>query len=519
MITMGKTVCFVACVLAMLCSGCSTERYIEIPESVLLDKVKGGWAAKMFGVEYGAPFEFKYCGTVNEEEITWSPERIEGSLYQDDLYVQLNFMMTLERLGLDAPTDSVAKSFAASKFPLWHANLQAKKNYFAGIPSDELSLPENSIHCEDIDFQIESDFIGIINPSMFRSLNSLALRIGPIVSHADGLYGGIFVAAMDAAAFKAESVEEVVAEALKTIPYESGYAECIRDVVDGYHKYPENWKKTWTLLEEKWGKTDICSPESPLNIDAKLNGAYIVMGLLYGAGDFEKTVEIAVRCGQDADCNASSAAGVLGILYGYDAIPDRFKDGLANVADKKFLYTDYSFNDAVRVSMDFVRRNVLDNGGRVKDGIYYIKRQQPETAPLQYGPDNVKYSYQQYAGSGVPEWHFDEYWKKDDWSGCMVSDVPGAKMTVEFDGTGIALVGRWNMDCGMADVFVDGNLLKRIDAFFPSGAGLPDALSSYLCHITGLNAGTHELELVISEDHDSRSSGHKVYVEKVIVYE
>ena len=92
-------------------------------------------------------------------------------------------------------------------------------------------------------------------------------------------------------------------------------------------------------------------------------------------------------------------------------------------------------------------------------------------------------------------------------------------MTVEFDGTGIALVGRWNMDCGMADVFVDGNLLKRIDAFFPSGAGLPDALSSYLCHITGLNAGTHELELVISEDHDSRSSGHKVYVEKVIVYE
>ena len=66
----------------------------------------------------------------------------------------------------------------------------------------------------------------------------------------------------------------------------------------------------------------------PFNIDAKLNGGYVALGLLYGKGDFAKTLEVSTRSGQDSDCNPSSAAGILGVMLGYNRIPDVWKAGI-----------------------------------------------------------------------------------------------------------------------------------------------------------------------------------------------
>ena len=59
----------------------------------------------------------------------------------------------------------------------------------------------------------------------------------------------------------------------------------IRDVIILHNQYPADWRAAWKELEAKWGDVDICGAGNPFNIDAKLNGAYIVMGLLYGEGD------------------------------------------------------------------------------------------------------------------------------------------------------------------------------------------------------------------------------------------
>ena len=76
------------------------------------------------------------------------------------------------------------------------------------------------------------------------------------------------------------------------------------------------------MVQDKWGESDLCVPYHPFNIDATINGAYIAMGLLYGENDMEKTIDIAIRCGQDTDCNAANAAAVLGIIQGYEAIDE-----------------------------------------------------------------------------------------------------------------------------------------------------------------------------------------------------
>ena len=72
----------------------------------------------------------------------------------------------------------------------------------------------------------------------------------------------------------------------------------------------------------------------------------------------EKTIEIAIRCGQDTDCNAANAAAVLGIIQGYEAIDEELKSHIPEMADKPFLYTDISFNKAVSLTQSFAEENI-----------------------------------------------------------------------------------------------------------------------------------------------------------------
>ena len=82
--------------LLMLLLSCErpSQKYLTISEDILRDKIAGGWAGKMVGVSYGAPSEFVYNGRINEDPIEWSPETLRTSITEDDLYVQMSFMMT-----------------------------------------------------------------------------------------------------------------------------------------------------------------------------------------------------------------------------------------------------------------------------------------------------------------------------------------------------------------------------------------------------------------------------------------
>ena len=103
----------------------------------------------------------------------------------------------------------------------------------------------------------------------------------------------------------------------------------------------------------------------PFNIDARVNGAYVVLGLLYGDGDFAKTLEISTRAGQDSDCNPSSAAGILGVMLGYERIPEKWKAGIPGLADTKFEFTSYSFNEIVASTLERAEKIILAAGGTV----------------------------------------------------------------------------------------------------------------------------------------------------------
>ena len=149
--------------LAGTCSLLAQTRTLSPPG--LEDKIRGGWAGKMIGVSYGAPTEFRSNGKINEAELPpWKPERVENAIHQDDLYVGMTMSETMDRLGLQATTEQYGEAFKESQYSLWHANAAARRLLNLGIKAPMSGHPLYNIHANDIDFQIEADFIGMMCP-------------------------------------------------------------------------------------------------------------------------------------------------------------------------------------------------------------------------------------------------------------------------------------------------------------------------------------------------------------------
>lgn len=376
-----------------------------------LDKCKGAWAGQMIGVCYGSPYEFRSNGKPITEPLRgWRPERVAEAIHQDDCYVEMTFLQTIEEHGLDVTFEQAGKAFANTKYPLWHANRYGRENCRHGVMPPMSGHPLYNHHADDIDFQIEADLFGILCPGMPRESNRLCEIFGRIMNYGDGLYGGMFVAGMYAEAyFEDNDIEKVVRAGLACIPEGSPYHECISDVLAWHREAPNDWLGTWEKIEAKWQDDVDCAPGNPFNIDAKLNGAYIVMGLLYGNGDFERTMEIATRCGQDADCNPSNAAGVLGCMKGYASIPTQFTEGMAAIAETRFSHTDYSFTTLIPTCQRVTEKLIERIGGTVSSDSYTLIRQAP-AAPITF----EQWTRQQdVLATGIPQ--YEVSWWNPDW--------------------------------------------------------------------------------------------------------
>lgn len=158
-------------------------------------------------------------------------------------------------------------------------------------------------------------------------------------------------------------------------------------MINWHKKYPLDWKQTWFEVQKKWSSDIACAEGvfKPFNIDAKVNSAYVVMGLLYGNGDFTKSLEIATRCGQDADCNPSSVGGVLGTILGYKKIPQYWKMGLAEAEDIDFKYTTISLNKVYSIGFKHALQNIQLNGGKTDGDKITISMQQPKPVKPEQG--------------------------------------------------------------------------------------------------------------------------------------
>lgn len=470
----------------------------------------------MIGVAYGWPTEFRHNDRlVPEDEMpTWKPDMIGEAIIQDDLYVDMTFAQ-----GLDATTEDFGAMLKNAKYKLWYANLGARRALQRGVPATLSGTPKYNAHAND--FQIEADFIGLMAPGLPESANDLCMRAGRVINHGDGIYGGMFVSGMYAAAYFETDPRKIVEAGLACMPAKSPYALLIKDTLDWSKENPDDWIKTWQMLEDKWNKREPCPSGAlrPFNIDAKINGAYIALGLLYGDGDFKKTMEISTRCGKDSDCNPANACGILGVAMGYTGIPEEYKSGIPAVADQKFSFTNFTFRTIVDSSHKRAIALVKSQGGHVVGDKLVVRLQKPVPPKLDVWDDY-----------GTPvenilvrdkRWHWDGPWEETVAQLVLEGKPRGPKSYGQLasqkgaEGTGAIVVGPFLGTGGKAEVYLDGNLDRTIDVY----PGEPHRkYHEAVWHAFGLKNGKHTVRVVVLGQTYPGSTGSDIAIERLLVF-
>ena len=381
--------------LSAMMVNASSQEYRKISVKDYRDKMKAGWIGQIAGVSWGAPTEFRWQDRIIPEADMpkWMPNMINHAFGQDDLYVEMTFLRTLEQYGLDASIRQAGIDFANSGYPLWCANAAGRKNLRSGIAPPDSGHPKFNKCPNDIDYQIEADYSGLIAPGMPNTAIAMGNKFGRLMNYSDGIYGGQFVGGMYAEAFFEDDIFKIIDAGLKCIPAESQYAEMVRDIVRWYKENPNDWEACWKLCQKKYREDPEYQKCSNGGIDVKINGAYILIGMLYGKGDLDQTIIISTRCGQDSDCNPSSSGGVLFTTLGFSKLPERF----TQINEEPiFSHTEYNFPALLNVTEKLARQVVVKEGGRIEkdtNGEEYflipVKKTVPNELELSWEPGPI----------------------------------------------------------------------------------------------------------------------------------
>ena len=180
---------------------------------------------------------------------------------------------------------------------------------------DEMRITLNPWR-EWIDGQLKADVWGYITPGQPRLGARYAGRSASMALIKNGIYGAMFVSGCVSAALSPNpDVPTILAGGLSAIPQRSRLAEAVRSVTAWYEE-THDWIATCERIEARYGHLAYA--------DQVNNLAMVVLALLHGDLDYERTITTAVMAGMDVDCNGATAGSICGAAIGYDCLPQRW---------------------------------------------------------------------------------------------------------------------------------------------------------------------------------------------------
>lgn len=332
-------------------------------------RVYAGVLGKIIGVYLGRPFE------------QWSHERIVRELGEiryyvhdrlnkplivtdDDISGTFTFLRALADHGYNATKLSAAdigRTWLNYILPhrtiLWWGGIGVSSEHTAwyrlksGIPaprSGSIALNGATV-AEQIGAQIFIDGWGLICPGDPARAADLAARAGAVSHDRTAIHGAQMVAAMVALAFDRPDIDALIDGALAHIPARCELARMIADV-RRWHAADGDWRTTLGRIQRTYGYGIY-----PGGCHMIPNHALIILALLYGAGDFNRSMSIVNTAGYDTDCNSGNVGCILGVRNGLDAFAGDL-DWRGPVADRLYLPTadgGRAITDAVRET-DFI---------------------------------------------------------------------------------------------------------------------------------------------------------------------
>jgi ADP-ribosylglycohydrolase len=321
-----------------------------------VERVYAGVLGKLIGVYLGRPFEsWTYERIMAELGEVWYyvNDRRDAKLRNnvlvvtdDDISGTFGFLRAMPDYGnsLDLTPAQIGQSWlnyiVERRAILWWGGMGNSTEHTAylrlkkGIQaphSGSIAL-NGQVVAEQIGAQIFIDGWAMIAPGDPELAADLARRAGSVSHDGEAIYGAQVLAAMEAQAFVERDNNKLLNCGLSFIPADSVIARLIHDIRD-WHSRDGDWRKTRERIAADYGYDKYGG-----NCHMVPNHALIILGLLYGEDDFQKSLMIANTSGWDTDCNSGNLGCLLGIknsLAGIDAGPD----WRGPVADRMYLPT------------------------------------------------------------------------------------------------------------------------------------------------------------------------------------
>ena len=304
---------------------------MKVMKREYVERIYAGWLAKIIDIRLGAPIE------------GWSYEQIKniyGELdgyavdyndfaADDDSNGPLFFLRALEDGGKWDQMEAQDVAEALLNYApfehgfFWWGGYGVSTEHTAylnlrnGIkaPQSGSILQNGRIAAEQIGGQIFIDTWGLVTPGNPDLAAALAEKAASVTHGGNGIYGGIFVAVCISYAFVEKDIHKIIAKGLSYIPEDCEYARVVRAVLRFHGELCDDWQACYRFIFENYGYD-----KYPGVCHIIPNTAVMILALVYGNGDFSKTLNICNRCGWDTDCNVGNIATIMGVRNGLEDI-------------------------------------------------------------------------------------------------------------------------------------------------------------------------------------------------------
>ncbi len=353
----------------------------KIPdEETLRKKLLGAWTGRACGCLLGKPVEglrsevlnplleksgnfpmYRYllstditdetCGDMKESFSKRDyADTVDGMPIDDDTNYVALAQQIVEKNGTDFRSEDVA--IAWLKYQSISAYFTAERiayvNFINCIQPPASAMYKNVCR-EWIGAQIRGDYFGYINPGKPEKAAELAFRDARISHVKNGIYGEMFVSAMIACAAVTDSIEDIILGGLAQIPSTSRLYEAVMKILDGY-KNGVTVEECYNFIHSEYDEhTDHgwCHVIS--------NAMIVVAGLLYGEGDFGKSICTAVSFAFDTDCNGATVGSILGMRGGIDCIDEYWQKPInGKIHTSIFGVGTVNIEDAVNKTLEHI---------------------------------------------------------------------------------------------------------------------------------------------------------------------
>ena len=308
-------------------SNLNKGKVLTISMEELKDKIAGAWIGQMIGNIYGLPHENKYVNAPGPENwpygYTKNLDKLKtygGAFSDDDTDVEYMYLLQMNKYGPEPTYEQLREAWMYHiRDRVWLANRGALGLMHFGFTPPFTGSENLNPHWYQIDPQLINEIWAFTAPGMVTYAAQKSDFAGRITSDSWGVEPTVHYGAMYSAAFFETDIQKLIQIGLESLPANGRYTQTVRKMISLYKKYPDNWQSAWKEMAEEFYVNE---PDMTKTIwNANLNGACGILSMLYGKGDFQKTLDLSCAMGFDADNQAATVAGLLGVMYGFKALP------------------------------------------------------------------------------------------------------------------------------------------------------------------------------------------------------